>query len=121
MLTERLEIQRRRRALHEQIRQLYGAPLMRGSIYVRTRKCGQPGCACAKDKAAEHASKFLSVSLDGRTRGFHLRAQDEQEVQRAIDAYDRLWRIINELTACEVAELRRRVRERRRDRARRNA
>jgi hypothetical protein len=118
MPSESKEIQRRRLALHSQIRELYGAPLMRGSVYVRSRRCGKPTCACAKDPAHRHTSKFLSVWLEGRTRGFHLRPEDELEVQRAIDTYDRLWQIINELTACEVAELRRRVRERRRERAR---
>jgi hypothetical protein len=121
MLSERQEIQRRRRGLHDQLREFYGASLMRGSVYVRSRKCGRPTCACAQDPAARHASKFLSVSLDGRTRGFHLRPEDEQEVQHAIEAYNRLWQIINDLTACEVAELRRRVRERRRERARSKA
>ena len=37
----------------------------------------------------------------------------------AVAAYERVWKIINELTACEVAELRRQVRERRRERGRR--
>jgi len=118
MPAERQEIQRRRRQLHEQLRALSFTPLMRGSVYVRRRKCGRPTCACVKDPEAQHPSKFLTVFLEGRTRGFHLRPEDEQEVQRAIAAYDRLWQIVNQLTACEVAELRRRVRERRRERAR---
>lgn len=121
MLSERQEIQRRRRQLHERLRALCCTPLMRGSVYLRRRKCGRPTCACAKDPAAQHASKFLTVFLEGRTRGFHLRPEDEAEVQQAITGYERLWQIVNELTACEVAELRRRVRERRRERARGHA
>jgi hypothetical protein len=57
--------------------------------------------------------------LAGRTRGFHLRAEDEERAENAIAAYHRLWKIVNELTACEVAELRRQVRERQRARKRR--
>jgi hypothetical protein len=118
MQSERLEIQRRRRHLHEQLRALSFEPLMRGSVYVRRRKCGRPTCACAKQPEALHPSKFLTVFLHGRTRGFHLRPEDEPAVQRAIETYNRLWQIVNDLTACEVAELRRQARERRRERAR---
>lgn len=120
MRSERLEIQHRRRALHEQLRALSLAPLMRGSIYERRRRCGRKGCACATDPAAAHTSQFLSVSLDGRTQGFHLRPEDEAEVRAAIAGYEELWKLVNEITACEVAELRRRVRERQRARTRRS-
>ena len=119
MPSERQEIQRRRRALQRQVRALSGEPLMRGSIYQRRRRCGRRGCACAEDPDALHTCQFLTVFLDGRTRGFHLRAEDEERAQQAIAAYHRLWKVVNELTACEVAELRRQVRERRRERKRR--
>jgi len=118
MRSERQKIQHRRPQLQQQLRAVCLVPLMRGSVYQRRRRCGRPRCACAKDPKARHASPFLTVFFEGRTLGFHLRAEDEGEVRRAIDAYERLWRIVNELTGCEVAELRRRVRERRRERAR---
>jgi len=118
MKSELQEIQHRRRQLQEQLRALSVDPVMRGSVYVRRRRCGRPRCACARDPAARHASRFLTVFLDGRTRGVHLRPEDEAGVRRGVEAYDRLWRIVNDLTGCEVAELRRRVRERRRERAR---
>lgn len=119
MPSERHGIERRRRELHAQLRALSGAPLMRGSIYERRRRCGSQSCACATDPDARHTGKFLSVFLDGRTRGFHLRAEDEARAQTAIAAYHRLWQVVNALTACEVAELRRQVRERQRARKRR--
>lgn len=50
----------------------------------------------------------------------HLRPEDEDRVRRAVDAYDRVWRIIDGLTACEVADLRREARERARGRKRRS-
>lgn len=119
MLSEPHEIERRRHDLRQQLRALSGEPLMRGSIYERWRRCGRPGCACAQNPKAVHPSKFLTVFLAGRTRGFHLRAEDEERVQKAVAAYNRLWKIVNELTACEVAELRRQIRERQRERKRR--
>ena len=119
MSSERDAIQRRRRRLQQALRALTGESLMRGSIYPRRRWCGRRSCACAADPEARHPGQFLTVFLEGRTRGFHLRAEDEARAQRAIAAYTRLWTVVNALTACEVAELRRQVRERRRARMRR--
>jgi len=118
MPSERHTIERRRRDLREQLRALSFEPLMRGSLYERWRRCGRRSCACATDANARHPSKFLTVFLAGRTRGFHLRAEDAERTQKAIAAYHRLWKVVNDLTACEVAELRRQVRERQRERKR---
>ena len=111
----------RRRKLHEQLRALGFAPLMRGTLYERVGKCGRKNCACARDPEARHRSHFLSVFLDGRTRGLHVRACDVDRVRKAVAAYEQLWEIVNGLTACEVADLRRQARERRRERIRRGA
>lgn len=92
---------------------------MRGGIVERLRRCGRTNCACAKDPDARHGGKFFTVSLDGRTQAVHLRPDDEDRVKRAIAAYNRLWEIINGLTECELSDLRREVRERRRSRRRR--
>lgn len=91
---------------------------MRGNLYERLRKCGSKACACARDPDARHKSLFLSVSLEGRTRGFHVRPADAERVRAATAAYERLWKIVNALTECEVADLRREARERKRARQR---
>ena len=118
MPSNREEIQRRRRRLHEELRVLSREPLMRGSIVERLRRCGRPNCACARDPKARHGGKFLTVHLEGRTQALHLRPEDEARVRQAIAAYGRVWAIINGLTACELRELRRAGRERRRARRR---
>jgi hypothetical protein len=50
-----------------------------------------------------------------------LRPEDEEEIAKAIAAYEKLWSLVNELTSCEVTELRRRARERQRARRRRRS
>jgi hypothetical protein len=120
MSSDRLDTQRRRRALHSELRALSFTPLMRGTVYERKRKCGRKACACARDPEARHSGQFLSVFLDGRMRGLHVRPEDVERVRSAVAAYERLWEIVNGLTACEVADLRREARERRRARERRN-
>lgn len=89
---------------------------MRGSVVLRHRRCGRPQCACAQKKSAWHEGKYLSVHLEGRTRTVHLRNEDVAAVEAAVDRYRELWRLLDELTALEVATLRRGAQERRRAR-----
>jgi len=119
MASDRDQTQRRRRQLREELRALSTRALMRGSLVERRRRCGRPNCACASDPRRQHAGTFLTVQLGGRTHALHVRPEDAARVRAAIGAYTRLWELINELTACELADLRRAARERRRARQRR--
>ena len=119
MVSDRGQIERRRRRLREELRALSQQPLMRGSVVERQRRCGRANCACARDQRARHRGTFLTVHLEGATESVHLRADDEAGVRAAVAAYQQLWTVINALTACELAELRRQARERRRARRRR--
>lgn len=49
----------------------------------------------------------------------HVRPEDEPKVRLAVEAYAKLWEIINALTECELSDLRREARERKRSRQRR--
>ena len=119
MASDRELTQRRRLKLREQLRALSLAPLMRGSLVERLRRCGRPNCACAHDPSKRHGGKFLTVQLGGRTNALHVRAEDEPKVRLAVQAYAKLWEISNALTECELSDLRREVRERKRSRQRR--
>lgn len=119
MSSDREENQRKRRALHETLRALSYERLMRGSIVERLRKCGRSNCACARDPDARHGGKFLTVALKGRTEAVHLRPEDEEQVRQSIASYKKLWNVINDLTVCELSDLKRQARERRRARQRR--
>ena len=121
MASEREQTQRHRRLVREQVRALSTQALMRGSLVERVRRCGRANCACASDPRRQHAGKFLTVQLDGRTQALHVRPDDEPRVRAAIGAYARLWNLINALTACELADLRREARERGRARRRRRS
>jgi len=114
MASEREATRLRRRKLHQELRALAHEPLMRGSIVERRRTCGKPNCACATDSEARHRGRVLTVFLNGRAQTLALRQEDETRVRGAIEAYERAWKIINGLTACELADLRRQSRERRR-------
>jgi hypothetical protein len=121
MPSDRIQTQRRRRRLREQLRALSFEPLMRGSLVERLRRCGRANCACAHDPRRRHAGKFLTVEINGRRQALHVRGEDEPKVEKAIRVYRRLWDLINELTACELSDLRRQGRERQRARQRRQS
>ena len=121
MASDRAQTQRRRRQLRQELRVLSARALMRGSVVERRRRCGRSNCACASDPRRQHGGRFLTVQLDGRTQALHVRPEDEPRVRAAIGAYTRLWTVINELTACELADLRREARERRRASRRRRS
>lgn len=121
MASDREQTERRRHELREQLRAVGLAPLMRGSLVERLRRCGRANCACATDPARRHAGKVLTVQLEGRTHSLHVRPEDEPRVRAAIGAYCKLWDIINALTVCELSDLRRQGRERRRARRRRGS
>lgn len=121
MPSDRELTQRRRRDLRAQLRALSLTPLMRGSLVERLRRCGRPNCACARDPRKRHGGKFLTVQLGGRTHALHVRPEDESKVRAAIEAYAKLWEIINALTVCELSDLRREARERQRVRRRKRS
>ena len=109
-------LQDRRRRARDKLRALTFDPLMRGSLVERRKKCGKSYCACATDPERWHPSAYLSVKVDGRQYALHLRPEQIPSVQQRLDAYRRLWALVEELTACEVSDLRRETRERRKER-----
>ncbi len=104
MLSERdrLRLERQRDTLIERLRGL--GNLMRGTVVEVGVKCGRPGCAC--EQGAKHRKVHLSVNLGGRTRGCYLGREREAAVAPLLAEYERAWRLINELTAVNLALLR---------------
>jgi hypothetical protein len=65
-------------------------PLIRGTVGQRGRRCGHPGCRCARGEL--HESKYLSVAVGGRTRVVHLPEADVTRVAKAARRYRRFRR-----------------------------
>lgn len=114
--SHRKQLDQRRDHLLRRLSALASGPIMRGSIVERTRRCGRENCACATDESARHPGRYLSVHLDGKTHSIHLRPDDASRVADAVERYQHLWQTLTDLTACEVADLRRAARDRRRSR-----
>lgn len=78
---------------HEQVERLLDekGPLIRGSFGTRSRRCGNPGCHCARGD--KHTSKYLSATDAGRLRQVHVPASDEDRVAAGVARYRRFWRM----------------------------
>jgi len=99
---ERRRLEEQRAALIEQLRGL--GNLMRGTVMQVGVKCGRGGCAC--EGGEKHQKVHLSVNLGGRKRGCYLGREREAIVAPLIAEYQRAWRVINELTAVNLALVR---------------
>jgi hypothetical protein len=93
-------------------RALRGLPpleeVLRGSVFVRTLRCGKAGCRCATGDG--HRATYLSVSFaGGRTEQISLPASLVPVARRWIANYLKWWRAVEKVSAIN----RRLLRERR--------
>ncbi len=92
----------RRRALVAELRRTPN--LMRGLVYERQRKCGRRSCACATG-GPRHPGLQVNVTLGGKTRTRYVRQGERAQVEALVAAYHRLWQLVEELTAVNLALL----------------
>jgi hypothetical protein len=59
--------------------------VLRGSLITLKRKCGQPGCHCARGEL--HESPALSLNVGGKTKILTLRPSEIPQVQTALARY----------------------------------
>jgi hypothetical protein len=77
---------------------------MRGIVYERQRKCGRRSCPCATG-GPRHPGLQLNVTLGGKTRTRYVRQGERAQVEAWVAAYHRLWQVVEELTAVNLALL----------------
>lgn len=86
--------------------------VLRGSVIVRSLRCGKPGCHCAEGEG--HRATYLSVTLaGGRTEQISLPAELVPLARRGVAAYHAWWAAIEKLSSIN----RDRIREQRRQQA----
>jgi hypothetical protein len=92
-------------------------PLIKGSVYELKRRCGKPGCKCARGEL--HARMVVSASESGKTRlqviphGFLVEIQEKvrryQEVRRArarlVEIHREMLKVMDEMEAMRREEL----------------
>lgn len=80
---------------------------MRGTMYKTYRRCGRKSCWCYKTEKS-HPLTLLTLHLKGKQEALTVRKEEEREVKKMIDEYNRLWERIDELTEINLEILRRR-------------
>jgi len=61
--------------------------MLRGSLFVKRRRCGKPNCRCVDGDL--HESPALAVNVDGRSRTIVLGDADVEMVAAALARYRR--------------------------------
>lgn len=88
-------LERRRRIL-EKLPPL--EEVLRGSVVVRSLRCGKPSCHCAQGEG--HRATYLSVTLaGGRTEQISLPAELVPTARRGVALYQLWWAAIEKLSA----------------------
>src|ERR1700689_3057383 len=95
------EVDRRRRSRAAQI--VSSFPLLRGSLSVRRIKCGKPHCKCASGEP--HLSLYLVQSQKGKPRQMYVPKELEERVRHAVDNYQKLQGLVEELSEAEWKRL----------------
>jgi hypothetical protein len=78
--------------------------LLRGTLSVRPRKCGKPNCRCAHGEL--HSSLYLVQSHDGKLRQVCIPDAWEDRVRQAVNDYQEMRRLIEEISELEWKRLR---------------
>ena len=85
---------RRRRSRVAQV--VTAKRLLRGTLSVRNVTCGKPSCCCATGE--RHVALYLMQSKNGKPRQLYILKELEERVRTAIDDYQQLQELIEELS-----------------------
>lgn len=77
--------------------------LMRGTLTIRSRRCGKPGCRCARGEL--HVSLYLVQSQKGNPRQIFVPKEWEDRVRRAVTDYRELQKLVEEVSELEWKRL----------------
>ena len=89
--------------------------IMKGSLVMRSTRCGEPGCKCAKGE--KHGPYlYVSVFREGRTRSVYVPQHLEREVRRWVENYRAFKKLSAVISSAQIGRVRVHVREQRRRR-----
>ncbi len=94
----RTQMSNNERAMRSRINQLVSEfGLLRGSLLVRKRLCGHAGCRC-RTKGERHESLALQVSIEGRSRQFHVPKAMREEVRAWVENYQEVRALLDQVS-----------------------
>jgi hypothetical protein len=100
----RAELSAEERSLRSRIAQLTsGVRFLRGTLSVRSSKCGKPNCHCAKGEG--HGSVYLVDSHAGKIRQTCVPKSSQDMVRQAVAEYREIQLLLNEVSEMEWKRL----------------
>jgi hypothetical protein len=107
-----------RRRLDHRLKQLTPAgPLLAASLALVQKRCGQPSCRCHRGGPL-HTAHHLTLKAQGKTRTVYVPQDLLGEVQAWVAEYQRLKRLMREVSQLTLALVQGHVQQRRRKKGR---
>jgi hypothetical protein len=104
-MSTRKQLERKRERLQHALPPM--DQILRASLFQRVRRCGRPGCHCARGEG--HPSYYIGVSApEGKTIQVSLPRDVVPVAREWIANYERLWRFIEGISAVNRELLRER-------------
>lgn len=82
---------------------VHDAWFLRGTLSLRSRRCGKPTCRCARGEL--HSSLYLVQSRQGKPRQLSIPKRWEQRVREAVRNYRQMQQILEEISELEWKRL----------------
>lgn len=86
---------------------LHSEGAIRGSLAVRERACGKPGCRCVT-KGEKHVSLYLVVCEEGKYRQVYVPRSFEELVRRWVQNHCKARKLLEDLSKLHYEKLRKR-------------
>jgi hypothetical protein len=80
--------------------------LLRGSVSIRRRVCGKPGCRCARGE--RHEAMYVVYRQAGRTVQLYVPHAWEERVRRWVERYGEARELLDKLSGLYEARVRKR-------------
>jgi len=77
---------------------------LKGNIVTMKRVCGYPNCRCIKE-GKKHISMYIGKKQDGTTKMVYVPKALEDEVEKKINAYHRIKKLVDRISELNYAEL----------------
>jgi len=87
-------------------------PALAASLVSIHRRCGQPGCHCAKGQG--HPASYLTCKVQGKTKTVYVPQDLLEDVQSWIQEHKRLKTLLQEISQLTLARVQTHVRSQRR-------
>lgn len=104
----RSKMSKAERELRSQLTKLlHSEGVIRGSLAIRERTCGKPGCRCAV-KGEKHPALYLVLSEGGKYRQVFIPKAFEDDVRQWVESYANARGLLEEISKLYHEKLRKR-------------